>query len=143
MTCGHGEAWPRELGQSLEEMDFERGIWTAALDGNVERIEAFLRKGVQPDIRDSSGFTALHYASRAGHEAACRALLVAGAAVDARTPGGATPLHRAATQGHHPVISLLLHHGGDPGLTDGDGCRPSDKVTDVTCRHLFEERVVR
>jgi len=45
--------------QSLTEMDFERGIWQAALDGNVKRVRLLLDKGGDPDARDSSGYTAL------------------------------------------------------------------------------------
>ena len=45
--------------QSLTEMDFERGIWQAALDNNVKRITAILDKGGDPDARDGSGYTAL------------------------------------------------------------------------------------
>ena len=45
--------------QSLTEMDFERGIWQAALDNNVKRITTILDKGGEPDARDGSGYTAL------------------------------------------------------------------------------------
>ena len=45
--------------QSLTEMDFERGIWQAALDNNVKRITTILDKGADPDARDGSGYTAL------------------------------------------------------------------------------------
>ena len=31
--------------QSLSEMDFERGIWRAALDGDVKRVTILLDKG--------------------------------------------------------------------------------------------------
>lgn len=40
-------------------MDFERGIWQAALDGNVKRVRLLLDKGWDPDARDGSGYTAL------------------------------------------------------------------------------------
>ena len=45
--------------QSLSEMDFERGIWQAALDGDVNRVRKFLDKGTDPNLRDGSGYTAL------------------------------------------------------------------------------------
>lgn len=50
---------PSSLAQSLTEMDFERGIWQAALDGNVNRVRSLLDKGGDPDARDGSGYTAL------------------------------------------------------------------------------------
>ena len=45
--------------QSLSEMDFERGIWQAALDGDVKRVRKLLDKGTDPNLRDGSGYTAL------------------------------------------------------------------------------------
>ena len=50
---------PSSCAQSLTEMDFERGIWQAALDGNVNRVKSLLDKGGDPDARDGSGYTAL------------------------------------------------------------------------------------
>ena len=50
---------PSSYAQSLTEMDFERGIWQAALDGNVNRVKSLLDKGGDPDERDGSGYTAL------------------------------------------------------------------------------------
>ena len=40
-------------------MEFERGIWQAALDGDVNRIRKLLDKGTDPNSRDGSGYTAL------------------------------------------------------------------------------------
>ena len=52
--------------QSLSEMDFERGIWQAALDGDVNRVGKLLDKGTDPNLRDGSGYTALvnHFLKR-------------------------------------------------------------------------------
>ncbi|KAJ7369886.1 Ankyrin repeat domain-containing protein 39 [Desmophyllum pertusum] len=35
---------PSSYAQSLTEMDFERGIWQAALDGNMDRVRSLLDK---------------------------------------------------------------------------------------------------
>ena len=45
--------------QSLSEMDFERGIWRAALDGDVKRVTILLDKGTDSNSRDGLGYTAL------------------------------------------------------------------------------------
>lgn len=45
--------------QTLEELDFQRGIWAAALNGDTERVRKFLSGGENPDVPDSSSFTAL------------------------------------------------------------------------------------
>ena len=44
--------------QNLDEMDFTRGIWSAAMNGEVEQVQKHLDKNC-PDVLDSSGYTAL------------------------------------------------------------------------------------
>ena len=108
---------------TLDEMDFERGIWTPALDGDADRVRAMLGKNpAWARARDSSGMTGLHYASRSGAAGAVRALLSAGADPDAATTaGGVTSLQRAALMGKGECVKLLLAAGADPGLRDADG----------------------
>jgi hypothetical protein len=45
--------------QTLDEMEFERGLWSAALSGQVEEVENRLAKGEDVNARDKSGYTAL------------------------------------------------------------------------------------
>ena len=40
-------------------MDFDRGIWAAAVDGDAERVKNMLSRGVDPSIKDSAGYSAL------------------------------------------------------------------------------------
>lgn len=122
--------------QSLSEMDFERGIWAAARDGDEARVLQLLERRGDPAEPDLAGYTALHYASRNGHLGVCRLLLERGAPCDARTPGGATPLHRACYCGHRAVTELLLAHGADPAATDGDGRTGLHKAAEQGHREL-------
>ena len=64
--CSHSTV-PSSTQQSLDEVEFERGIWAAARDGLEDRVLELLRKGCDPSCQDTSGYTALHYAARAGH----------------------------------------------------------------------------
>ncbi|XP_066500392.1 ankyrin repeat domain-containing protein 39 isoform X2 [Hoplias malabaricus] len=111
-------------------MDFERGIWSAALDGDLERVKSFLRKGTDPNTKDQSSYTALHYSSRAGHRSVCELLLDHGACANSQTSGGASALHRAAYCGHLAIVKLLLTHRADPCLTDDDGLTPLHKAAE-------------
>ncbi|KAK5871261.1 hypothetical protein PBY51_004152 [Eleginops maclovinus] len=128
--------------QTLSEMDFERGIWSAAMDGDLERVKSLIQKGTDPNLRDSAGYTALHYASRSGHRTVCKCLLENGACASPQTPGGATPLHRSAYCGHLDVVRLLLQHRSDPMLCDDDGSSPLHKAAErgheEVCRLLLE-----
>ncbi|XP_042694250.1 ankyrin repeat domain-containing protein 39 [Centrocercus urophasianus] len=122
--------------QSLSEMDFERGIWAAARDGDEARVLQLLERRGEPSQPDLAGYTALHYASRNGHLGVCRLLLQRGAHCNARTPGGATALHRASYCGHVAVARLLLAHGADPAAADGDGRTSLHKAAERGHREL-------
>ena len=113
---GHGEgcncaATASSAAQSLTEMDWERGVWGAASDGDAQRVARLVEKGSgSGDARDSSGYSALHYAARAGHADVVRVLLESGGAdPNALTCGGrATPLQRAAYMGRQECVKMLL-----------------------------------
>lgn len=112
----------RSVNQTLEELDFERGIWSAALNGEYERVEKLLNKGWDPNKRDKSGYSAMHYACRSNHKGVAKLLLEHGADVNITTrSGGATPLHRAAFMGHLDLTKFLLEKGANPALVDSDG----------------------
>ncbi|CAL8247698.1 unnamed protein product [Merluccius merluccius] len=97
----------------------------------MDRVTSLIQKGVDPNLRDSSRYTALqHYASRSGRLDMCALLLRSGACASPRTPGGATPLHRAAYCGHVDVVRLLLRCGADPLLRDDDGASPLHKAAE-------------
>ncbi|KAL7884182.1 hypothetical protein AOLI_G00069520 [Acnodon oligacanthus] len=128
-SCNAHHSTP-SVHQTLDEMDFERGIWSAAMDGDLERVKSLLRKGTDTNIKDQASYTALHYSSRAGHRSVCELLLDHGACANSQTRGGATPLHRAAYCGHLAIVQLLLTHGADPQLTDDDGSTPLHKAAE-------------
>ncbi|XP_078694710.1 uncharacterized protein LOC144923761 [Branchiostoma floridae x Branchiostoma belcheri] len=126
--CDHGDhecshtTTAASVHQTLDELDFERGIWAAARDGEAGRVRSLLDRGTGANAQDSSGYTALHYASRNGHLEVCDLLLQRGANPNSQTrSGGVTPLHRAAYCGHEAVVKLLLKKRADPGLCDEDG----------------------
>ncbi|KAH0564198.1 ankyrin repeat domain-containing protein 39-like isoform X1 [Cotesia glomerata] len=108
--------------QTISEMDFERGIWYAAQSDDIARVKQLLAKGASASEEDSAGYTALHYAARAGHYDVCKLLLEHGARVNAITRcGRATPLHRAASRGNEDVVRLLCKFGADLNIQDADG----------------------
>ncbi|XP_078095422.1 ankyrin repeat domain-containing protein 39 isoform X1 [Mustelus asterias] len=136
--CSHDSSVPSSVHQTLEEMDFDRGIWSAASTGDFSGVQRFLEKGTDPNVPDLSGYTALHYASRRGDYEICEYLLRKGADSNAQTKGGATPLHRAAYCGHLPVLTLLLSHGAVPTTADDDGATPLHKAAERGHREVCE-----
>ena len=57
--CSHTQS--SSVTQTLDELEFERGLWTAVLDNDLEKCQELLKKGQNPSQPDSSGFTPLHY----------------------------------------------------------------------------------
>lgn len=123
-THSHNCACPSQYSsvvQTLDELDFERGIWAAAVDGITGKMENLLHKGTPVDIHDNLGYTALHYAARHNRDEVCKLLLAWGASVNALTRGGQTPLHRAAGSGHGHIVDILLKAQADTTIKDSDG----------------------
>ena len=60
-----------------------------------------------------NGRTALHWASRDGHERMVQMLLDAGADVNAGSEKGVSALQWASASGHQGVIQMLLDAGAD------------------------------
>ena len=108
--------------QSLSEIEFQRGIWQAALDNDLSRVKKLLNNGCDVNSTDSSGYTALHYAARSNHVDLVKFLISNGACVNCTTrAGGETPLHRAAYMGNLEVIQLLVSNKGSIFIQNNDG----------------------
>uniref|UniRef100_A0A1L8DSM1 Putative 26s proteasome regulatory complex subunit psmd10 n=1 Tax=Nyssomyia neivai TaxID=330878 RepID=A0A1L8DSM1_9DIPT len=133
---------PSAAAQTLDEMDFERGIWTAALYGDMKRLEIAIQRGATNDC-DNSGYTALHYAARAGHMEACTRLLAAGADVNCTTNGGVTPLHRAAMMGRVAIVEFLCQHGAHTATCDSDGQNALHRAAHGGHKDVIEYLVAR
>lgn len=59
VSCGCSAVSHSVLTQTMSEMEFERGLWQAAMDGSVERVRQLLQSGIHPDVTDSSSYTSL------------------------------------------------------------------------------------
>ena len=93
----------------------------------VSDVTRCLQAGANPNARNKSGFTPLHWAAstgwyRHGSAETVTALLKAGANPNARNGGGATPLHFAAGAAHTEAVEALLQAGADlEARTKGGG----------------------
>ncbi|XP_062566038.1 ankyrin repeat domain-containing protein 39-like [Saccostrea cucullata] len=130
-NCGAHSSGAPSVHQTLDEMEFERGIWSAALNGDYVEVQKHLEKGENANVTDSSGYTALHYASRNNHLNICELLLKSGADVNCVTKSGVTPLHRAAYRGNLEILQLLLKRGASPTLQDCDGKTALHKAVEM------------
>ncbi len=83
----------------------------AAIYGNVEKLSALLKKGMNPNLKDKGGNTALHYASSSGYLGMVELLIKEGANIRITNNSGDTGLHWATLGGHFDIISLFVEKG--------------------------------
>ncbi|XP_074713993.1 tonsoku-like protein isoform X2 [Strix uralensis] len=108
----------------------ERGetpLHRACIEGDLRRVQLFLRQGHPLNPRDYCGWTPLHEACNHGHLEIVRLLLDRGAALD--DPGGPgcegiTPLHDALSCGHFEVAELLVRRGASVTARNAKGLTP-------------------
>ena len=109
-------------------------IITAAYRGDIKTMKEILAAGVDPDVRDAMGATALHEAMLQPNTAVVKLLLENGFNPNAKaTKNGYTPLHFAVAANNIAAARLLLQYGADKrirclkGMTPLDIARQSDK----------------
>lgn len=93
-------------------------IWTAAGNGDIERVRSLLASGANVDARDPDyGMTPLMWAAARGHRDVVSELLDRGADIDALSASEQnSALMLAAHGGHVFVVRTLLRRGADARL---------------------------
>ena len=86
------------------------------------------RQVVQYSGTAGGGWSALHYASGAGHQDMAEYLLDQGADVGAKWSWGRSVLFEASFYAHWETVELLLSRGADVGEADAEGLTPLHAV---------------
>ncbi len=98
----------------------ETALMLAAWKNRKEALRWLLDRGARPNRNDRE-WTALHYATFAGHAPLVEELLASGADLDARSTNGSTALMMAAREGHADLAKRLLEAGANPALKNDYG----------------------
>ena len=93
----------------------------AARKSDTATVRALLKKGVDVNIRDIDGTTALYWAAYENNSETAELLIRAGADVKAANRYGVAPLYLACVNGNAGVIEMLLKAGADPNSAGADG----------------------
>ena len=90
-------------------------------EGDTGAVDLFLAAGMNPDVKDTSGRTALINAASRGSNNISQKLLRKGADVNARDGAGSTALIESARNDHKETTKVLLENGADVNLADSSG----------------------
>ena len=94
------------------------GLMVAVMEENVEIITLLLENGVDVNVQNKNGETALILASMFGYIEIVKLLLENGAVVDTKEALGMTALMVASGEGHLEIVKILLKNGADLNVKD-------------------------
>jgi ankyrin repeat protein len=103
-------------------------IINASYRGDLKTIQDILASGVDTDVRDDLGATALHHSMLQHNTTVVKLLLDYGFDPNALTKNGYTPLHFAVAANNLAAARLLLDYGADKRIKDSEGLTPFDKA---------------
>lgn len=116
----------------------------SAARNDLEDVKRLLSAGVNPDVTNEDGLTALHQCCIDDNEEMLKLLLEFGASVNARDTELWTPLHAAATCGHVHLCRYLIDKGAELLAVNADGNMPYDICEDeVTLDYIETEMAKR
>jgi uncharacterized protein len=123
-------------------------LWLASRQGDRATLARLVADGVDINVWDQHGRSALTFAASAGQLEIAKDLLAAGAWVDPHEDYDTymSPLAEAAARGDIAMVALLLKHGADPTLHVGISQRTAARYAaefpelEQTLRHAENER---
>ncbi|KAL7805227.1 ankyrin [Trichoderma aethiopicum] len=126
----------------VQNLNLQTPLISAVQSCNVEVIKRLLHYGVNVNLADRKGKTALHYAAALKVPEILSLLLeVSGANLNAEDHNGTTPLHEASLQGRPLNVEKLLQGKVEYTKLDKDGHSPLELASEaghtVTARALL------
>jgi ankyrin repeat protein len=106
-------------------------FFSLASKGRAKGMSAMIQAGIDPDLQDGNGHTALHLAASAGHVAVVELLLAQGATPSMRDAEGWTAMRHALENGHHSVLRAVANHSPDSYTLDAK----VDRMDHVVLHH--------
>ena len=104
------------LHEAVEDISAEN------LESKVAVVEILVKHGLDIDVFDEDGYTALHWVAGSGNFHMAKVLVSEGANVNAHVKHRDTPLDRAAWGGNLELAKFLLQEGAVANV-DAAGCR--------------------
>jgi len=120
-SCGDPK---KQASRDLKQRGYElsaKDFILAAGSGDLDSLELFARSGLEVDVTDEAGNTALIRAASSGHREVVERLLGMGADPRHLNREGRDALIVASAKGFEEIARLLLSRGSDFNLRDAEG----------------------
>jgi len=108
-----------------------------------ELLESPEAEGLDANVANHEGLTALHQACIEGSQKCASILLQNNADVNAKDFDWWTPLHAAAACGNWRIMNMLLSHGADVTAVNADGDLAFDIAEGKKSREILEKEHVK
>ncbi|MCB1501210.1 MAG: ankyrin repeat domain-containing protein [Bauldia sp.] len=139
LLIGLASSATAQTAPSARELEAYEGLFIAAHEGDIAKIEWLVAEGSDVNARDSKGRTPAHVAAFASEDEALRALAEAGADMNALEHRAYDVVTIAAVADDPELMSLAIDLGNDPGLMTS----PYDGTALIAAAHLGHVEVVR
>ncbi|KAM9406840.1 ankyrin-2-like isoform 13-T13 [Salvelinus alpinus] len=113
-----------EAPTTAHQSDSNTSFLRAARAGNIDKVQEYLKGGVNISTCNQNGLNALHLAAKEGHVELVQELLERGSAVDSSTKKGNTALHIASLAGQADVVKMLVKQGAEINSQSQNGFTP-------------------
>lgn len=109
----------------LSEAQSDKDLLGAASEADLERVQSILAAGIDPNVTDEEGWTALMWAAQYNETEIGKALVEGGADLNlVEQSNEETALTVALYNGSLEMVALLLEGGANPDLQDSSGWTP-------------------
>ena len=102
-----------------------RSFFDAMKTGDGEKLRRLLKEGIDPNLQNRFGKTALHLATLKGWGSLMEDLLNSAADIEVVDNSGRTALHFATRRGDEAIVQILLKRGADADAMDDKGQSPA------------------
>ena len=118
-----GSSRKHSSSDNLEKPDISNEIEliNASSMGNLENVKLLLKKGVNINIQDKSGISALYKASNEGNLNIVKLLIDKGANIDIQDNFSDTALYNASYEGYLDIVKLLIVEGANIDIQNKPG----------------------
>jgi len=104
-------------------------------------LQAFLDHGMNADVKNQNGDTALLQASVCGHSESVQILLARNANVDIQNKNGWTALMLACDYRHKEIVQLLLNYNANSDIRNNNGKTALDLARTQEIKEMIQNHV--